>query len=225
MNHGVQPKISVLVPVYNREIFIGRCLRSLLHQSLGAELYEVICIDDGSNDRTRFALSLFDDPSSNTLKILQNESNLGLPTSLNRGLELASGQYIVRVDSDDYVNTDFLRFLLLFLELNPDWDAVACDYLLVDELEKVIRHVNCLEEPIGCGLMVNRGLIEALGGFNEEFLINEEREFRYRLEKIVEIHRVALPLYRYKRHPDNMTNQREKVAFFDEKLKDIAREE
>ena len=62
--------ISVLVPIFNQEKYIGRCLRSLLSQSYSKDLYEIIVINDGSIDRTSYALNLFKDGALDLLKII-----------------------------------------------------------------------------------------------------------------------------------------------------------
>ena len=102
---------SVDKPTYNQEMFIGRCLRSLLDQSLKFEDYELIVINDGSNDKTSELLKLY----KNEIRIINNKKNKGLPFSINRGISEAKGQFVVRVDSDDYVNRDFLYTLHMFL--------------------------------------------------------------------------------------------------------------
>ena len=84
------PKISVIVAAYNQEQFIGRCLRSLLHQTLPHDDYEIIVVDDGSTDKTPYALELFYDPFESVVKVLTNKKNLGLPASLNRAIQKAS---------------------------------------------------------------------------------------------------------------------------------------
>lgn len=99
--------ISIIVPVYNGEKYIGRCLRSLLNQTYSKEKYEIIVVNDGSTDKTSYALELFKDD----IKLIINPKNIGLPASLNKGIKLSSGDYCVRVDSDDYVSNNFLTFL------------------------------------------------------------------------------------------------------------------
>lgn len=67
----------MIVAAYNQEKFIGRCLRSLLHQTIPHENYEIIVVNDGSTDRTPYALELFHD----AIRPITNETNLGLPAS------------------------------------------------------------------------------------------------------------------------------------------------
>ena len=204
----MQPKVSVIVAAYNQERFIGRCLRSLLHQTLPHTDYEVIVVDDGSVDRTAYALSLFSDQFDSPVKIITNEVNLGLPASLNRGIEAAQGKYVVRVDSDDFVNSNFINFLCFFLETNQYADAIACDYYLVDDAESVLERVNCMEKPIACGIMFRKEQLFEVGLYDEDFRCHEERELRIRFEKKYQIYRLELPLYRYRRHDSNITNNK-----------------
>jgi len=194
-------EISVIIPTFNREKYIGRCMRSLLTQSIGTDNFEIIIIDDGSTDDTQKILNAFKED----IKILENKKNLGLPASLNKGIKACTGKYIVRVDSDDYVNKDFLKILYLFITHNKDFSAVACDYYLVDNDENFVERVNCEEKPIGCGIIFKKKDLISIGLYNEKFLLNEEKELRERFEKKFSIQRVALPLYRYRKHNENMT--------------------
>ena len=196
-------EISVIIPTYNREKYLGRCMRSLLTQSIGKDNFEIIVIDDGSIDDTKKILNAFKED----IKILDNGKNLGLPASLNRGIKECSGKYVVRVDSDDYVNKDFLKILHLFISNNSDFSAVACDYYLVDDDENFVERINCEEKPIGCGIIFEKKDLISIGLYNEKFLINEEKELRERFEKKFSIQRVPLPLYRYRKHNENMTNE------------------
>lgn len=196
--------VSVIIPVFNQEKYLGRCLRSLLSQSLGLDSFQIITIDDGSTDHTKEILDTF----SSNIKIFSNKKNLGLPACLNIGIKNAKSKYIVRVDSDDYVNFDYLKILLMFLEENKDFDAAACDYYLVNDKEDIIRRVDCSKEPIGCGIIFRTENLIDIGMYDEKFLLDEEKELRKRFEKKYNIHRIPLPLYRYRRHNNNLTNSR-----------------
>ena len=209
------PLVSVIIPIHNQEMRIGRCLRSLLHQSMPRDQYEIIVIDDASNDRSKYALDLFEDE----IKIIRNEENKGLPASLNIGIKASRAKYIVRVDSDDFVNEHFLFLLHEFLEQNKYMDAIACDYLMVDDEENVLEHRDCMEHPIGCGIMFTSNHLFEIGLYDEEFRLHEERELRHRFEKQFKIHRLELPLYRYRRHEKNITNNKQEMDNHHEKLK------
>jgi len=192
--------VAVVMAAHNEEQYIERALRSCVNQSMARDAYEVVVVDDGSTDATFRIASSFDG-----VKVLSNEAQLGLPASLNRGLKAAHTRFVVRVDADDYVHQDFLRVLWLYLELNTYMDAVACDYLLVDEHESHLEQVNCLERPIGCGVMFRKERLIELGLYDESFLMAEDLDLRLRFERRWRMHRVELPLYRYRRHAANMT--------------------
>lgn len=203
-----QPSVSVIVPAYNQEAFIGRCLRSLLHQTMPPTEYEIIVVNDGSQDRTPYALSQFVDPCESVVQVIENSTNQGLPTAVNIGISASRAPYIVRVDSDDFVNTNFISFLHYFLEVNPQCDAVACDYLIVDDRETVIERISANDLPIGCGIMFRKAQLIDIGLYDEDFLRHEERELRIRFERKYQIHHLPLPLYRYRRHDKNLTNDK-----------------
>ena len=214
------PKVSVIVPVYNQEKYIGRCLRSLLHQTMLHVDYEIIVVDDGSEDRTPYALELFNDPADSVIRVIRNESNCGLPASINLGLRLARSPYVVRVDSDDFVNTNFLKFLHYYLESNKYADAVACDYLLINDQERELGRCNCIDDPIACGIMFRTEQLFDIGLYDESFKCHEDRELRIRFDQKYKVHRLELPLYRYRRHESNMTNNSQKMDLYNEKIID-----
>ncbi len=213
-------KLSVIVAAYNAEKYIGRCLRSLLNQSLEKKYYDIIVINDGSLDKTDFALDLFTDPKESIINVINNEQNLGLPASLNIGIKNSSANFIVRVDSDDFVNKYFLEILRYFLESNPNADAVACDYYLLNNEEEILERKSCKKNPIGCGIMFRREQMLEVGLYNEEFLYQEDREFRLRFEKKYKIQHLDLPMYRYRRHDKNITNNIAKMDLYYNKIKD-----
>ena len=207
-------QVSVIVPSYNAELYIGRCIRSLLKQSLSQEDFEIIVINDSSKDNTKNALL----PFVGDIVLIENKKNLGLPSSLNKGIKKARGQFIVRVDSDDYVHVDFLKILSLHLQLNHSIDAIASDYLLVNNDQDVIKEMNCLKDPIGCGIMFRLKHLIELGLYNAKFLRREDEELMNRFKIKYNISRVAIPLYRYRRHENNITNDKKSMKKYEKKL-------
>lgn len=100
-------KYSVIIPVYNAEKTIKRCLDSLLAQK--REDAEIIVIDDGSKDRSREILLQYTE--NHTEVVLISQDNRGVSTARNRGIEKARGTYILFVDSDDFVSKDYFSIL------------------------------------------------------------------------------------------------------------------
>ena len=211
-------EISVLISAYNQEKYIARCLRSLLNQSFDFEKFEIIIVNDGSSDRTLFVAELFKSPKSSLIKIINNKKTLGLPASLNKAIHLSKGKYIVRIDSDDWVSNDFLKLLYTYLDNNNYMDAIACDYNLVDKNEEVLERKNCFIDPIACGIMFKKKDLLEIGLYDETFHCNEEIDLRIRFEKKFKINRLELPLYRYRKHENNMTNNKKILDMYDKKL-------
>lgn len=196
------PLIAVIIPTYNHDRFIGRCLRSLVNQTLPRDKFEIVVVDDGSTDKTQAALNVF----KGDVVCIRNERNMGLSAASNIGIHATRSQFIVRVDSDDYVSEHFLSVLYMFLAENRAMDAVSCDYLVVNDREEVISRQNCMENPIACGIMFRRDQLIDVGLYDESFLLHEDRDLRIRFLKAHNITRVELPMYRYRRHETNLTN-------------------
>ncbi len=197
--------ITVCVPTYNRANYIGRALRSLIDQSIDKKLYEIIVVDDGSNDNTNLVLKSF----SADIKLLKNKKNIGLSKSLNKALDVSRGRYFLRVDSDDYVSYEYLNFLFNILNSNKDeYNAACCDYFLVDDKEKILKRCNSIKEPIGCGILFKIEDLLLAGKYSENIKIYEEIDLIKKLKKKInnfKIIRLPVPLYRYKFHKKNMT--------------------
>lgn len=211
------PEISVIVCSYNHAKWIERCLRSLSHQEhLSDDEYEIIVVEDSSSDQTRYILEKL--PKHKNLRVINNSKNLGLPASLNIGLKESRGRYVVRVDSDDYVARSFLYFLKTFLNYNKEYQAVAIDYLVVDENEVVLKKENGLQTEIACGVMFRKECLFDIGLYNEEFKMREGHELRRRFQSKFVIGRLEFPLYRYRKHSDNRTLNLDNLSKYDEML-------
>ena len=96
------PKISVIVPVYNVENYLCECLDSILKQTLND--LEIICVNDGSTDGS---LSILENYAQKDIRIkIVNQQNQGVSCSRNNGLDIANGEYVAFIDSDDYLNSE-----------------------------------------------------------------------------------------------------------------------
>ena len=207
-------EVSVVVTVKNAMAYIGRCLRSLINQNFDREKYEIILVNDKSTDKTKEAIT----PYLGELIYIENKKSLGLPGSLNVGIQQAKGQYIVRVDADDWVHKEYINILYNLLHLSNELDAVACDYYLMDNKQKIISKENCLKTPIGCGIMFRSHHLIEIGLYDNKLMSSGDEDLLIRYKKKYDIFRVPIPLYRYRRHNTNMTNNKKLLKKYEKKL-------
>lgn len=129
-------KFSIIMPVYNTEKYLEKSILSVLHQSYND--YELICIDDGSTDGSVQILSAFADNAR--IKILKHECNKGLFCARKTGVQNASGDYILFLDSDDWLEQNALKILVKELHSSAP-DYIEFSYYMISEngLKKTYR--------------------------------------------------------------------------------------
>ena len=118
--------VSIILPVYNSEKYIHKCINSILNQIYAN--WELIVIDDGSSDNSFNIIKEFADMDKRIN--LHHFENRGVAASRNTGIMLAKGEYITFIDSDDYVTPDYLDKLVNGIEMY-DCDISSCDVLEV----------------------------------------------------------------------------------------------
>lgn len=137
----MQPKLSIVVPVYKVEPYIRKCLDSLVSQTF--QNIEIICIDDGSPDNCGKICDEYSEKYP-TVKVFHKQ-NGGLVNAWTDGMKLASGEYLAFVDSDDWVDTDFYERMFAALG-NRDVDVFCAGGRYVEENGKT-KIVKTLNEP------------------------------------------------------------------------------
>ncbi|MBD0300672.1 MAG: glycosyltransferase [Tolypothrix sp. T3-bin4] len=193
------PLISVIIPVYNGEITIQETIESVLNQTFTD--FELIVIDDGSQDSTLQIVSTIQDPR---IKVF-SQPNAGVSTSRNRGLSHATGEFISFIDADDLWTPDKLETQLKALQENPK-AAVAYSWTdYIDESSQPLQgsgymSVNgdvyaklLLIDFIGSGSnpLIRRYALTEVGGFDQSMTPSEDRDLWLRLA--ARYHFVAVP--------------------------------
>lgn len=117
-----EPKISILLPIWNAERTLGAALRSISRQSEAD--FECVAVDDGSSDGSAAMLLAFAANDERFRVVTRNHE--GLVSALNTGAELCRAPVIARMDSDDFMHRDRLHLQLVALERHPEWVAVGC---------------------------------------------------------------------------------------------------
>ncbi len=128
------PLVSIIVPVYNVENYLEKCLDSLVNQDF--DNYEIVVVNDGSTDKSKEIAERYQTKYAQI--VLINQENKGLGGARNTGIEAARGEYLLFVDSDDYIRKDTLH-LLYSKAVEQQADMVVFGYTIVDELGNVIK--------------------------------------------------------------------------------------
>ena len=218
-------EITVAVCVYKQKEWLHRCLRSLNSQTLEKSRYEVVVVNDDPNETLDDVIDIFTEHMN--IRVINNEKNLGLPTSLNKILKTSMSKYFVRVDCDDYVSSHFLSTLSNFLYYNSgprvmntecNYQAVACDYFKVNETAELLSRHSAEEEFLANGIMYTYESLANLGFYNEDFKMREGHELDKRFKEKYKIYYLRMPLYRYRMHPQNRTNNKSETDKYDNKL-------
>ncbi|MCM1286184.1 MAG: glycosyltransferase [Acetobacter sp.] len=126
--------ISVIIPVYNVEMFLDRCIDSVINQTY--DNLEIILVDDGSTDHSPVLCDNWSKKDSR-IKVI-HKKNGGLSDARNCGLDCSSGNYVVFIDSDDYVKSDMIETLFLRL-IDDASDLALCNYLCVSDDENYVN--------------------------------------------------------------------------------------
>jgi glycosyltransferase involved in cell wall biosynthesis len=129
------PLVTVVVPVYNVESYLRECLDSVVNQSL--RQIEIVCINDSSTDGSLQILREYEAADSR-VRIIDREANEGLSTARNVGMSVATGKYLLFVDSDDYVDRELCRKAFECAEANRA-DLVIYDYVAFEDKNKATR--------------------------------------------------------------------------------------
>ena len=121
------PKLTVLMPVFNAEEYIGEAIQSVLEQSYPD--FELMIIDDGSTDSSRLIIDSYKDDRLRVIK----QPHQGVAIALNHGLEEAKGEYTARFDADDICLPGRFEKQVRFLDDNPGYIIVGCNAIYIDE--------------------------------------------------------------------------------------------
>lgn len=129
-------RLSIIIPVYQVERYIRTCLESVLQQGLEEHDFEVILIDDGTQDSSFNVIADLIETHSNNITVI-HQQNLGLSAGRNKGMELAQGDYIMFVDSDDLLVENSLSIMLpIITKANPDMFIAGFTKMDDEEVER-----------------------------------------------------------------------------------------
>lgn len=215
------PKVTVLIPVYNRAEYVGDAIASVLAQTFTD--FELLVIDDGSTDASAEVVEGFRDPR---LRLVRNEANLGIPTTRNKGLALVRGTYLAMLDSDDRAEPDRLARQVAFLDRNPEIALLGGNTRRLGRrrwrLKTLLAPRPLAPEAIRARLLFRccvaqttiMGRTEVLRafGYAEAFAASQDFELFARLAEAHSIANLPNVLVQYRQHAGQMSRRREIVT-------------
>lgn len=149
-------KVSIIIPVYNVELFVERCLESVINQTY--ENIEIIIINDGSTDGSMKLCEKYQERDTRIKLVSQN--NMGLSAARNKGIELSKGNYICFIDSDDWVEKDYVKFGIDMITKTNAEVAVVGHYISNDYSDRIAypgwtsRSEECLNKTEAIKLLI-----------------------------------------------------------------------
>lgn len=172
------PLVSVVVPVYNSAETLDKCVESIFQQTYPS--LSAIFINDASTDESLPKLLAWQEKiGADKVIIISNESNLGVTQSLNKGLQIAQGKYIARIDADDWWTEEKIEKQVKFLETHSQYRIVGCNYINIngtlqrkirmDTDDALIRKNIIRHNPFAHSCVVySTELIQQIGGYDEK---------------------------------------------------------
>lgn len=217
-----EPKVSIIVPVYNVEKYIERCLNSLVKQTL--EGIQIIVVNDGSTDKSKEILKIYEKNFPKKIIYLEKQ-NGGLSDARNFGIPYATGEYIAFLDSDDYVELDtYEKMYSKAKEENSD--IVECDFIWEYPDKQVIdrgivyhdkKEMITFARVVAWNKLIKKSIIENAKIEYPKGLRYEDIEFFYKMVPFYnKVSFVKEPLIHYTQRSDsisNMQNERTKEIF------------
>ena len=207
------PAISVVMTAYNTEKYIKEAIESILNQTF--KNFEFIIVDDGSTDNTRLIIEEYA-KKDGRIKVIYNETNLGIVFSSNKAIKIAKGKYIAIMDSDDISKASRLEQQFAFMESNPKVGVCGTNVILINKDGQKIGYKSFPETDEKCKkafffcnpfahntVMLRRECFDEFGYYDNDFLNAQDLEIYMRFGQKYKLHNLQEYLVYYRIHGQN----------------------
>lgn len=207
------PKISVLMPVYNSEKYLELAILSILNQTF--KNFEFIIVDDCSTDNSWEIISRYVKKDKRIIAA-KNTENLRTTKSLNKGLKVARGKYIARMDADDWSYPDRLQKQFNFMETHPEVGVSGGVIEICNENLKILnirkyplsdsnaRKIIFRYSPFAHPATIwRKNMLDKVGGYNESIPLSQDYELYFRIGKICKFANLSTVIIKLRTHADS----------------------
>jgi len=214
-----KPKVTIYILCHNYGRFLTQAIESVLEQSY--KDWELIVIDDGSGDETAAIAERYIALHPEQIHFFQNTPARGLQACANLALEMARGEYIMRLDADDFLDESALLVLATYLDRYPDVGLVYPNYIYIDEQgkflgienrKKIGREAKLLDLPAhGACTMVRKRILKSIGGYNENHDCQDGYELWLKVLHRYPVANISTPLFFYRQHTDSVSRDEHRI--------------
>lgn len=222
-----KPKVTVYIPCHNYGRFLEQAIDSVIAQSY--ESWELIILDDGSSDDTGKIIQNYLEQYPKRIRGLCHYPARGLQACANLALDIARGDYIMRLDADDYLDESALLVLASYLDKHRDVGLVFPNYTYINEKgatlgvenrKKIGTESRFLDLPAhGAGTLVRKRVLKSVGGYNESYNAQDGYELWLKVLNRYKIANVATPLFFYRQHGSSLSRDENRILAARQRIK------
>jgi glycosyltransferase involved in cell wall biosynthesis len=212
-------KSTIYIPCHNYARFLRQAVDSVLAQTQSD--WEIILINDGSSDGTADIMQEYADRLPDRVRIVHNETAIGLIKNANIAIEMARGTYVMRLDADDWLDENALLVMCHILDQHSEFALVYPNYVYVDELGRPIaveqrkrigaeQHLHDLPAHGAC-TMVRRRVLKTVGGYDEAHDRQDGYDLWLKICNRYKVENISTPLFFYRQHGSSLSRDDEQL--------------
>ncbi len=210
-----EPLITIYITNHNYGKYIKQSIDSVLNQTY--QNFEIIIIDDGSTDNSKNIIEKY--KNDKKVRIIY-QNNKGLTVSNNIAIKVCKGEYITRLDADDWLDPNFLKIMIDTAINNKNSAMIFCNYYLTNSKGQVIdqfyRHefkkVKLMDQPAhGACSLIKTKILKEIGGYDEQFNCQDGVDLWFKIIRKHKVNNVNLPLFYYRQHNKSLTKNVENI--------------
>lgn len=213
------PRVTVYIPCHHYGRFLKQAIESVLNQSFTD--WELIVVDDGSEDETAEVAARFQKEQPERIRVLRHAPVRGLQYCANVALTAARGEYLMRLDADDFLDENALLVLATTLSQHPEVALVYPNFIYVDEQgnylgvehrKRIGDEAKLLDLPAhGAGTLARRCVLQELGGYDQRYRSQDGYELWLKVIQRYPVANVRTPLFFYRQHPASQSRNEERL--------------
>ncbi len=211
------PLISIYIVSKNYGKYVSKAINSILKQTY--KNWELYLVNDNSADNTLKIFKKFKSKNKKITKVLSFNKNTGLQKISNDILKICNGQYILRLDADDWMNENTLSIMISRMISVKNCKVVYSGYFYVDENNTILGFENNFDSinkknnfpPHGACMLINTRSLKEVGGYNIKTKAQDGWDIWFKLKRRVKFSSINLPLFYYRKHGSSLSDNYKKI--------------